>query len=196
MRLALHEFIRRFLLHVLPDGFHRIRHYGFLAKADRGEKLRACVSRSTSRPSRRRRSILRRRGAATQKPTSFATPPCAARIAGASCAALKASLPGPPPPFAATRHDNNAPAAPRLRSSRVLQLGRPSGGASPPSLALKLIFEAVRAPTTPTSWPFSTMDQLYPRNRRAQHLRRTGPRISCSPYGVRPSARFTHNASS
>ena len=39
MRLAPHAFIRRFLLHVLPDGFHRIRHYGFLAKADRGGKL-------------------------------------------------------------------------------------------------------------------------------------------------------------
>jgi hypothetical protein len=39
MRLAPHEFIRRYLLHVLPDGFHRIRHYGFLAKGDRGEKL-------------------------------------------------------------------------------------------------------------------------------------------------------------
>jgi hypothetical protein len=39
MRLSPHEFIRRFLLHVLPDGFHRIRHYGFLAKGDRGEKL-------------------------------------------------------------------------------------------------------------------------------------------------------------
>jgi hypothetical protein len=39
MRLAPHEFIRRFLLHVLPDGFHRIRHNGFLAKADRGETL-------------------------------------------------------------------------------------------------------------------------------------------------------------
>ena len=33
MRLAPHEFIRRFLMHVLPYGFHRIRHYGFLAKA-------------------------------------------------------------------------------------------------------------------------------------------------------------------
>jgi len=42
MRLAPHEFIRRFLLHVLPDSFHRIRHYGFLAKGDRGENL-ACV---------------------------------------------------------------------------------------------------------------------------------------------------------
>jgi hypothetical protein len=39
MRLAPHDFIRRFLLHVLPDGFHRIRHYGFLAKGDRGETL-------------------------------------------------------------------------------------------------------------------------------------------------------------
>src|SRR5471030_555576 len=31
--LAPDEFIRRFLLHVLPKGFHRIRHYGLLASA-------------------------------------------------------------------------------------------------------------------------------------------------------------------
>jgi hypothetical protein len=35
MRLATPEFIRRFLTHVLPDGFHRIRHYGLLASAAR-----------------------------------------------------------------------------------------------------------------------------------------------------------------
>lgn len=35
MRLATSEFIRRFLIHVLPDGFHRIRHYGLLASAAR-----------------------------------------------------------------------------------------------------------------------------------------------------------------
>jgi hypothetical protein len=35
MQLATGEFIRRFLIHVLPDGFHRIRHYGFLASAGR-----------------------------------------------------------------------------------------------------------------------------------------------------------------
>ena len=35
MRLATHEFIRRFLLHVLPSGFHRIRHYGLLANGSR-----------------------------------------------------------------------------------------------------------------------------------------------------------------
>ena len=33
MTLAPDEFIRRFLLHVLPSGFHRIRHYGLLASA-------------------------------------------------------------------------------------------------------------------------------------------------------------------
>ena len=31
MTLAADEFIRRFLLHVLPKGFHRLRHYGLLA---------------------------------------------------------------------------------------------------------------------------------------------------------------------
>ena len=35
MRLETGEFIRRFLIHVLPDGFHRIRHYGLLASAAR-----------------------------------------------------------------------------------------------------------------------------------------------------------------
>jgi hypothetical protein len=35
MRLATPEFIRRFLIHVLPDGFHRVRHYGLLASSAR-----------------------------------------------------------------------------------------------------------------------------------------------------------------
>lgn len=35
MQLTPHEFIRRFLLHVLPTGFHRIRHYGLLASKTR-----------------------------------------------------------------------------------------------------------------------------------------------------------------
>src|SRR6516162_6578153 len=42
MTLAADEFIRRFLLHALPDGFHRIRHYGFLANSHRAEKLELC----------------------------------------------------------------------------------------------------------------------------------------------------------
>jgi Zn finger protein HypA/HybF involved in hydrogenase expression len=39
MTLATDEFIRRFLLHVLPGGLHRIRHYGLLANAARREHL-------------------------------------------------------------------------------------------------------------------------------------------------------------
>jgi hypothetical protein len=39
MTLDGHEFIRRFLLHSLPDGFHRIRHYGFLANGCRRSRL-------------------------------------------------------------------------------------------------------------------------------------------------------------
>jgi hypothetical protein len=41
MRLATGEFIRRFLIHVLPDGFHRIRHYGLLASAGRRRHIEA-----------------------------------------------------------------------------------------------------------------------------------------------------------
>src|SRR6185312_12447136 len=39
MRLHPHEFIKRFLMHVLPKGFHRIRHYGLFANANRAENI-------------------------------------------------------------------------------------------------------------------------------------------------------------
>jgi hypothetical protein len=39
MTLATDEFIRRFLIHVLPKGFHRIRHYGLLANGNRPENI-------------------------------------------------------------------------------------------------------------------------------------------------------------
>jgi hypothetical protein len=42
MTLSAEEFTRRFLLHVLPRGFVRIRHYGFLANRFRREKLALC----------------------------------------------------------------------------------------------------------------------------------------------------------
>ena len=42
MTLAADEFIRRFLLHVLPEGFHRIRYYGFFGARYRKEKLEQC----------------------------------------------------------------------------------------------------------------------------------------------------------
>jgi hypothetical protein len=42
MTLSAGEFIRRFLLHVLPNGFQRIRYYGFLGSRHREEKLAVC----------------------------------------------------------------------------------------------------------------------------------------------------------
>jgi hypothetical protein len=42
MTLTADEFIRRFLLHVLPIGFHRIRYYAFLAPRQRRTKLARC----------------------------------------------------------------------------------------------------------------------------------------------------------
>lgn len=51
MRLATDEFIRRYLIHVLPDGFHRIRHYGLLASAQRKtniERIRQLLGTQTT----------------------------------------------------------------------------------------------------------------------------------------------------
>ena len=42
MRLNAQEFMRRFLLHVLPSGFQRIRNYGFLANRYRQVKIALC----------------------------------------------------------------------------------------------------------------------------------------------------------
>jgi hypothetical protein len=42
MTLEAGEFIRRFLLHALPDGFHRIRYFGFMGNRHRQEKLGQC----------------------------------------------------------------------------------------------------------------------------------------------------------
>jgi Putative transposase/Transposase zinc-binding domain len=55
MTLASGEFIRRFLIHVLPSGFHRIRHYGLFANGGRADNLarareRLAVSPTQSEP--------------------------------------------------------------------------------------------------------------------------------------------------
>ena len=62
MTLAADEFMRRFLLHVLPSGFHRIRHYGLLANAGRREQLAQA------------RELLHVVAAAIEPPSSAAAP--------------------------------------------------------------------------------------------------------------------------
>ena len=59
MTLAAEEFMRRFLLHVLPEGFQRIRYYGFLCNRHREQKLARCrelLGMQTDSPSTRERS--------------------------------------------------------------------------------------------------------------------------------------------
>ena len=64
MSLSPDEFIRRFLLHVLPDGFHRIRYYGFLGNRHRKEKLQQCrqllgmVPREENAPAEKQKQII------------------------------------------------------------------------------------------------------------------------------------------
>ena len=50
MTLDAIEFVRRFLIHVLPLGFVRIRHYGFLANCHRRDKLALCRELLRSSP--------------------------------------------------------------------------------------------------------------------------------------------------
>jgi hypothetical protein len=53
MTLAIPEFIRRFLIHVLPTGFHRIRHYGLFANHTRVkyvQRLRELISDDSIAP--------------------------------------------------------------------------------------------------------------------------------------------------
>jgi hypothetical protein len=64
MTLDAHEFIRRFLLHVLPNGFHRIRHYGLFAntaRADNAAKARALLADAAQHQRKTQRRIIQRR---------------------------------------------------------------------------------------------------------------------------------------
>jgi hypothetical protein len=42
MTISAEEFIRRFLIHVLPNGFMKIRHYGLLGNRNKNTKLKIC----------------------------------------------------------------------------------------------------------------------------------------------------------
>ena len=61
MTLDADEFIRRFLLHVLPGGFMRLRHYGFLANRHKARTLRRCrelLGQPSEPPPRRPQSVV------------------------------------------------------------------------------------------------------------------------------------------
>ena len=85
MTVAPGEFIRRFLLHVLPKGFHRIRHYGLLAssktKADTLARARELIAAATTATSARQQqeSDPAAGSAAAEKP-DHPCPHCGCRM--------------------------------------------------------------------------------------------------------------------
>ena len=80
MTLATAEFIRRFLIHVLPQGFHRIRHYGLLASGTRAGNI-ARARRLLDVPAARFKAAdTNCDGAAEPKPLSHPCPCCVGRM--------------------------------------------------------------------------------------------------------------------
>lgn len=73
MTLEAHEFMRRFLLHVLPRGFHRIRHYGLLGNAHRTAHL-ATARALLNAPPAARAAAAAEAGASTPSPHPFPVP--------------------------------------------------------------------------------------------------------------------------
>jgi hypothetical protein len=78
MTLAPKEFMRRFLLHVLPTGFHRIRHYGLLANAGRRanlDRVRTWLKVEDSS------TLAKQDGPVPHRPPTFVCPCCGAPMA-------------------------------------------------------------------------------------------------------------------
>jgi hypothetical protein len=102
MTLDAHEFIRRFLIHVLPKGFHRIRHYGLLASSVKIDNLALA------------RKLLDVAAPAPEEPTSdpaAAVEPCP--CCGSAMRIIEVFKPGEPP-----RHRSTTmPAAVRIDTS-------------------------------------------------------------------------------
>jgi hypothetical protein len=131
MMLAAHEFIRRFLIHVLPNGFHRISHYGLLAsgvKADNLVLARKLLDVAPPAPepediaAGRPRPLSRARAAAR---------PCASSSYSRQ-ARRDTGRPRCPPPSGSTPHEPGQPHSPLLCRSVSLAQDRPRQRSSEP----------------------------------------------------------------
>jgi hypothetical protein len=134
MTLATDEFIRRFLIHVLPKGFHRIRHYGLLATGNRAENIAHAHQLLAVPPTAREPETPK---AAIDEPRVL-PPPCP--CCGARMIVIETFGRGcqpkhrPTPPPAAIRIDTSW--CSHLRSTNVATLGIPaSSPPAPPKLA-------------------------------------------------------------
>jgi Putative transposase len=100
MTLAPGEFIRRFLIHVLPQGFHCIRHYGLLASGTRADNI-ARARRLLDVPAQPKAGDTNCAEAAKSKPLSHPCPCRGGRMViprPLSAAPRRAPVPPHPPP--------------------------------------------------------------------------------------------------
>jgi hypothetical protein len=80
MTLATAEFIRRFLIHVLPQGFHRIRHYGLLASGTRADNIAQARRLLDVQPTQPEAVDTNGAEANEPKPLSHSCPCCGGRM--------------------------------------------------------------------------------------------------------------------
>jgi len=96
MTLTTDEFIRRFLLHVLPSGFHRIRHYGLLANCGRRELLAQVRERLQVMPADRELNGGNTDAIGQSAQPTFVCPDCGAAMIIVEILARKQSIRAPP----------------------------------------------------------------------------------------------------
>lgn len=96
MTLTTDEFIRRFLLHVLPSGFHRIRHYGLLANCGRREQLAQVRERLQVMPAVRELNGGDTDAVGQPAQPAFACPDCGAVMIIVEILARKQPIRAPP----------------------------------------------------------------------------------------------------
>jgi len=80
MTLTTAEFIRRFLIHVLPSGFHRIRHYGLLASGTRADNIARARRLLDVQAAQPKAADTKCAEASEPKPLSHPCPCCGARM--------------------------------------------------------------------------------------------------------------------
>jgi hypothetical protein len=95
MTLTTDEFIRRFLLHVLPSGFHRIRHYGLLANAGRRDHLAQVRELLKVAPTQEPKDVMADVPEKEVQPT-FVCPACGAAMIIVEILARKPLIRAPP----------------------------------------------------------------------------------------------------
>jgi len=96
MTLTTDEFIRRFLLHVLPSGFHRIRHYGLLANGGRRELLAQVHKLLQVMPADKELSGGDSEAVGQSAQPTFTCPDCGAAMIIVEILARKQSIRAPP----------------------------------------------------------------------------------------------------